>query len=206
MAVNGIEIAIGQRWKTRDGGEVELVGNDGHSTYPWDLSNGFCVTNQGTVWEFQEDVYDLTTLIRDEHGFIPWNGGECPVGDNTLVEYKMRDYGDDVDVVAAKSLRWNNSNSSTDIIAYRVVEQKVKPTEVDVEEEQTEQADQPKEQKEIIKMNQKYTVKDVLYALDNLTDDYVDITLEEQIEEYLAVRESADYKLYLELKAKFEKE
>lgn len=205
MAVNNIPLAIGQRWKTRDGRELEIIGNDGHSTYPWDLSNGFCVTNQGTVWEFQEDDYDLITLTQDEHGFIPWNGGECPVNGSKHVEYKMRGYLSP-DIATACSMYWEHKDITTDIIAYRTVQSEVKHTNVDVEEEQTEQVDQTKEQKEITKMKQKYTVIEVLTALDNLSGQYVEIDLEEQIEEYLAVRESDDYKLYLELKAKFEKE
>lgn len=37
MAVNGIELAVGQRWKTRDGTEVEIVRRNGQAAFPWDF-------------------------------------------------------------------------------------------------------------------------------------------------------------------------
>jgi len=194
MVVNNIPLAIGQRWKTRGGEEVEIVGYDEETNteYVWDLSPEGSVTDEGYCVSFQAPSdYDLITLIQDEHGFIPWNGGECPVGESVEVEVEFRAGGETVD--DAGNFRWGHNKSSGDIITYRVVQQEVKPTKVDV-----------KEDKESVKLNQKYTVKDVLYALDNLSDEYIELDLEEQIEEYLAVRESSDYKLYLELKAKFE--
>jgi len=192
MTVNNIPLAIGQKWKTRGGDEVEIIDNVIGSVYPWDLSNGCTVNCEGKFrLDNKHSDTDLITLIQDEHGFIPWNGGECPVGESVEVEVEFRAGGETVD--DAGNFRWGHNKSSGDIITYRVVQQEVKPTKVDAEEN-----------KEVVKMNQKYTVKDVLYALDNLSDEYIELDLEEQIEEYLAVRESSDYKLYLELKAKFE--
>lgn len=48
MAVNGVEIAVGQKWKTRGCGVVEVLGCDYHRTFPWDVHNGRSVTNIGT--------------------------------------------------------------------------------------------------------------------------------------------------------------
>lgn len=185
MAVNGINLAINQRWLTRGGEEVEVIYNDGHGSYPWDLFNGGSVTDEGFEYEGIESEGDLITLIQDEHGFIPWSGGECPVGDEFApVEYKMRDcsitYTD-----VARDLYWENTGGYSDIIAYRVVKQEVKPAKVDAKEEQ------------------KYTVEQVYEAINAATDEYAPREIA-AVKEYLAKTQDPDYKLYLELKAKFE--
>lgn len=58
--------------------------------------------------------------------YINWYGGECPVERTVLVEYNMLGYGK-THVAAAGSLRWKHINSSTDIVAYRVVSETTKP-------------------------------------------------------------------------------
>ena len=66
--VNGIEIKVGQVWRCRDGQEREVIGNDGHPTWPWDLENGGCVTDNGTEFEDRESHHDLIELVKDENG------------------------------------------------------------------------------------------------------------------------------------------
>ena len=70
--VNGIEIKVGQVWRCRDGQEREVVGNDGHAIWPWDLENlknGGCVTDNGTEFKDGESNRDLIELVKDENGF-----------------------------------------------------------------------------------------------------------------------------------------
>lgn len=194
MAVNGTEIAIGQKWLTRGGKEVEVVDNDGDKTYPWDLSSEVSVTNQGRVWKFTENVGDLITLIQDEHGFIPWNGGECPVPDHIEIEAKLR--CGDLENEVAEWFDWSVSGDQGDIIAYRVVKQKdEKPeqTKEVVVEPKTEAEEEPK-----------YTVEQVIKAINEATDDLVMYTNVDKVKAHLANAQDPDYKLYLELKAKFE--
>lgn len=66
------------------------------------------------------------TKWETEADFIEWGGGECPVERTVLVEYNMRGY-DKTDVAEAGSLRWKHIDSSTDIVAYRVVSEATKP-------------------------------------------------------------------------------
>lgn len=66
MAVNGVEIKVGQKWKTRGGEIVEVLGNDGHSIWPWDLSNDASVTDEGFEQDNDEPtMYDIVELVKD---------------------------------------------------------------------------------------------------------------------------------------------
>jgi len=62
----------------------------------------------------------------DADGWIPWNGGECPVGDDVRVEIRRR--GGDIATHVASYFIWHHWRSGADrdheIVAYRVV----KPT------------------------------------------------------------------------------
>lgn len=193
MAINGIELAVGQKWKNREGQEVEVIGYNGDLTYPWDLSNEFCVTNQGQVWQYEEDNYDLITIIQDEHGFTPWNGGECPVPDHIEIEAKLR--CGDLETEVAEWFNWSVSGDRGDIVAYRVVKQK---------------EGKPKQMKEITvetateaKEEPKYTVKEVFDAITAETA-FTPFPSAEQVQKHLARINHPDYNLYLRLKAQFE--
>jgi hypothetical protein len=60
-----MQIAVGQKWKTRSGEIVTVVQNDRHEDYPWDLSNGECVTFEGRViGSGIESSSDLIELIE----------------------------------------------------------------------------------------------------------------------------------------------
>lgn len=53
--------------------------------------------------------------------WIKWDGGECPIkSDKTRVEYEMRS-GREMNGFA-RALRWSDTDSVGDIIAYRIIE------------------------------------------------------------------------------------
>lgn len=54
--------------------------------------------------------------------WIKWEGGECPVSDDTVVDVKFRE-GGDPDRACAGTYYWPHDNDSSDIVAYRVVGQ-----------------------------------------------------------------------------------
>jgi hypothetical protein len=78
MAVNGIKIEIGQKWRTRGGAIVEVIGNNGGKQYPWDirvvdqgaskykLGQVTSVTNDGRNWAgAQQGDFDLVELAAE---------------------------------------------------------------------------------------------------------------------------------------------
>jgi len=76
MAVNGIEIAVGQRWRTRCGDVVRIGSIDGHHDFPVNLLSdrtgedvGSCGKN-GKAWgdlgDAGDSSDDLTHLLPDE--------------------------------------------------------------------------------------------------------------------------------------------
>ena len=52
-------------------------------------------------------------------GWIPWEGGECPVGSEVVVTARFR-FGGQI-TSPAKAFRWFHAYDEGDIIAYRVV-------------------------------------------------------------------------------------
>lgn len=64
MAVNGVEIAVGQRWKTRGGRVVVVEKNDGHRIYPWDCDNGESYTTEGRSRSGVVSDEDLIGLVH----------------------------------------------------------------------------------------------------------------------------------------------
>jgi len=53
--------------------------------------------------------------------WIKWEGGECPVPPNTLVEYRLRCGGSST--YYAGSIAWDCWDTGLDIVAYRVAEE-----------------------------------------------------------------------------------
>ncbi|AUX94260.1 hypothetical protein [Mixta gaviniae] len=58
---------------------------------------------------------------QESDGWIEWKGGECPTDIRDRVDIKLRDYGQFTDRVSGR-LNWEQFGVSTDIIAYRVIE------------------------------------------------------------------------------------
>lgn len=64
MAVNGIELAVGQTWKTRSGEVVRIVARRGHGLYEWDIDDDTCVTNDGQEFYGKTSGGDLVEFVR----------------------------------------------------------------------------------------------------------------------------------------------
>lgn len=132
MAVNGIEIEVGQKWRCRDGLVRVVAGYDDETDteYVWDLDDGDSVTDTGSVRGLDTDMpedADLIELVEHADGFKPWAGGEQPEETRgKLVMYRLRsglhgtkEYADVLD--------WRNDDISCDIVAYQVIGEAAKP-------------------------------------------------------------------------------
>ena len=62
MAVNGIEIAVGQRWRTRAGEMVEIVEQDPTDTWRWFTNTSRWLTDAGRYSDTSDTPYDLVAL------------------------------------------------------------------------------------------------------------------------------------------------
>ena len=126
--VNGVEIKVGQVWRTRGGEEAKVLSEDSDSRYPFNLKiDGVdaAYTSEGRCWfeaEHGEDDDDLIELVKDENGFTIWRGGEQPpetVGRFvTFVTNEFEGWTREADL-----LHWAHNGSRSDIVAYKVVEQ-----------------------------------------------------------------------------------
>lgn len=63
----------------------------------------------------------LSAPQADADGWIPWAGGECPVGVEAIIDMRLRN-GMEFFRQIAGMCDWDDDDSSADIIAYRVVE------------------------------------------------------------------------------------
>ena len=129
--VNGVEIKVGQVWRTRGGALATVESFDDHPDYPVNIKvegdsascgrNGRCWGDIGAE-HTNDDDDDLIELVKDENGFTIWRGGEQPADTiGKRVEYR---YEDDAGACEpADHLRWEHAGSSGDIHAYKVVEE-----------------------------------------------------------------------------------
>lgn len=68
--------------------------------------------------DFPECAWDV--VKADSEGWIPWDGGECPLPDGAGHEVKFLD-GDIEEDESPETWQWGNDGSSGDIIAYRPI-------------------------------------------------------------------------------------
>ena len=59
-------------------------------------------------------------LEIDPDGWIEWDGGDCPVSPEMVVDFKMRDCSVVLFDHCAYALRWKHLSSTDDIIYYRI--------------------------------------------------------------------------------------
>jgi len=66
MAVNGIEIKIGQLWRTRGGASLRIIANNGAASYPWVVDDRTTRADNGRngIFAAFEDG-DLDMLLHD---------------------------------------------------------------------------------------------------------------------------------------------
>ena len=67
MAVNGVEIKVGQKWRTTGGREHFVTGLSGEPGYAFLLDDGISVTHEGKYLNggAPHGIYDLIELIED---------------------------------------------------------------------------------------------------------------------------------------------
>jgi hypothetical protein len=130
MAVNGIKIEVGQKWRTREGKIAEVIHDDDHPDYPLDcrLADGhqFCVGRNGRVdgdqWPSDLDDDDLIELHEHADGFKPWAGGEQPEETRgKMVAYRVRSDDGARHRYRGDKLLWGHGHRNADIVAYKVV-------------------------------------------------------------------------------------
>ena len=76
--VNGVEIKVGQVWRTRGGALVHIARRESYgqwgTVYNVEMAN---INDDGTS-DLLDAQYGLTELVKDENGFTIWRGGEQP--------------------------------------------------------------------------------------------------------------------------------
>ena len=60
----------------------------------------------------------ILAATQPDDGWIPWAGGDCPVGSEVVVTARFR-FGGQI-TTPAKALKWFHAYDEGDIIAYRV--------------------------------------------------------------------------------------
>ena len=66
MPVNGIEIKVGQKWRTRNGAIVVVAKRVEDRNYPWELTDKTSVTENGSFYVHTGEMgFDLFSLIED---------------------------------------------------------------------------------------------------------------------------------------------
>lgn len=84
MAVNGIELQVGQVWRNRARGLVRLIDNKGRDTdYPWVGDNEMTYTSEGVWYIGETDIDDLITPISGP-GIDPEPVPALPVSDERI--------------------------------------------------------------------------------------------------------------------------
>ena len=92
MAVNGIEIKVGQEWETRNGIKITVLNYEPRHAFPWKCSHG-AVGDEGN-WSHacNENEGDLMRLLpkNPPEAFLERDAGEIP-GDQVVdAEFKLQ--------------------------------------------------------------------------------------------------------------------
>jgi|GEM_PF-1005409 len=121
MAVQGIEIEVGQKWRRRDGEVVTVQHFDASDkNFPWQ-AGGYWYTDEGYFTEStMPHGEDLLELVEHADGFKPWPGGTQPEETRgKIVDVKLssgvlcRD--------AAKCIPWDGTDVLCHVVAYKIV-------------------------------------------------------------------------------------
>lgn len=136
MAVNGIEIEVGQKWRTRNGTVVIVHNKDAHPVYPFDLlyaidaRSATSVTQTGAQrFDGVASDFDLVELVmpavKTPKHMVPWAGGEQPAETKGCMVEALWRNATNGDIAPADDIRWAHEGLADDIVAYRVLGQAV---------------------------------------------------------------------------------
>ena len=140
MAVNGIELQVGQEWRCADGAIVCIDRKDIRDDHaPWVSSRSYWLDDTGHPVGLSGTTDDLVELLSGPgfvapapEGFTPWAGGEQPAETvGKRVHAHFRNTEATTGAYLADDFSWKNTNSEDDIVAYKVVEDKPRPGVID---------------------------------------------------------------------------
>lgn len=138
MAVNGIEIAVGQVWVTAANREVEIVNKSVGRGAPWKIDqrnpSGYIfatddgyLTNGDRLVDLHENFAKLD-MAAAFGAWTAWSGGTCPVPKGVRVDVKFRGGAVAYNASAltrasmASAAFWHHDETPTDIVAYRLAQ------------------------------------------------------------------------------------
>lgn len=127
-----MEFKVGQIWRTRGGELREIVVSPYRNTRGAFPVSAVDVGTANPYYEYLatgrcyrsiESPDDLVELVRDVDGWIEWNGGECPVPEETLVAVRFFNGKEPEEPRRAHLWAWGHSRKAGyEIAAYKVVE------------------------------------------------------------------------------------
>ena len=125
MAVNGIEIQVGQKWRTHKSEIVAITAFDEEDpAYPWRSTVGWHRPD-GTLSVRSLAEHDLIELVEHADGFKPWAGGEQQEETRgKLVEVRLNDGLKNTGRADDFVLK---HNGTSDITAYKIVGEAKQP-------------------------------------------------------------------------------
>ena len=223
MSVNGIKLAVGQKWKTKNYGVVTLSEQGVSSSYPWRMnfpSDGNpigSITTDGKYWE-EDEMPELLECIynpEDKEEKKPMKFNPQP-GDKIICNN-----GEEIICCTLEFLRktiYEGIKSDKPILGYRKFgydeewldwdeEDLSCPEEYCIREIIPQNAEDSADKKEEVKEDSLYTVDEVFDAIFETTKhlqieipwDYID-----DVKEHLSRKNDPQYQEYLRLKAIYE--
>ena len=226
MPVNGIKLAAGQKWKTKNYGVVTLSDSGINANYPWRMNfpnNGDpigSITTDGKYWEEDETPELLECIYNPEDKeekkpmkFNPKPGDKiiCNNGEEficcTLGNLKSKGIAshldDEVSIIFGISEHWEKNYSWM----YWQVNNPLNDHEWKIREVIPQNLESSADKKEEVKEEPRYTVEEVFDAIFETTKhlqieipwDYID-----DVKEHLSRKNDPEYLEFLRLKAIYE--
>lgn len=110
-----------------DGLEAGAIGtvDEDNSKSPyviWDNPRHFMYGSDSNRWAVMQEHIDFLDKKPDADGWIEWKGGECPVDDCEVVQYRMRDGQTGKNSAGGLDWGFEVHTQSYDIVAYRLAQ------------------------------------------------------------------------------------
>jgi len=80
-------------------------------------------SDETSILIFSPDYWSDSLTERPKDDWIPWEGGDCPVDDNTTVVVKLRSGNEKIRIACFFVWKWDSVLPHDDIVAYRVVKE-----------------------------------------------------------------------------------